>query len=212
MDARRILAGVAVGDLGRMLVETGALQFGKFKLSSGKQSSYYVDLRLIPSFPEIFDKVVSMYRDLFALSIGLKHVDAIAAVPIAGMSYASVLAHELRKPLVWVRREKKQFGSPRSIEGIIPSGARIVILDDLITTGDSIIASAETLRSEGGLVSDAIVLIDRMEGGIDLAGKNNIKVHALVGITEIARALVELQIIDENQYISIQQQSTGVAV
>lgn len=212
MDSRRILAGEAIGDLGRMLVDTGALQFGNFKLSSGKQSSYYIDLRLIPSFPEIFEKVVSMYRDLLTLGVGLNHVDIIAAVPIAGMSYASVIAHELGKPLVWVRSEKKQFGSPRSIEGVIPRGARVVVLDDLITTGDSIIASAQTLRSENCLVNDAVVLIDRMEGGIYLAEKNHIKVHALVGITDLARALVELQIIDENQYMSIQQQSNDGAV
>lgn len=195
-----------VRDLGRILLKTGALQFGTFKLSSGKLSSYYIDLRLVPSYPGVFRKVISAYIGLIRNEVGSRRVDAVAGIPTAGLPYASVVAYTLRKPLVYVRREEKAHGAQRLIEGTLSPGWRVAILDDLITTGSTIIKVADVVRREGGVVQDAVVLIDRREGGAERLKEAGIRLTSLTAIDELTQLLYEADLIDEEQRRAILQQ------
>jgi orotate phosphoribosyltransferase len=188
-----------VEELGKVLVKTGALQFGTFTLTSGKMSSYYIDLRIVPSFPGVFKKVVDAFVDGLKNMVGLDRIDAVGGIPTAGLTYATAVAYRLDKPLIYVRKEPREHGAKKRIEGVIRPGWRVVILDDLITTGDSILKATEAVRSEGGVVEDALVLIDRMEGGKEKLATSNMDLNALVKITELADFLCNLDIIDEDQ-------------
>jgi len=190
----------------RILTKTGALKFGMFKLTSGRFSPYYVDLRSIPSYPESFRRVIEIYEKLVKDEIGIEEFDRISCVPTSGLLFASVLAFRLSKPILYSRKEKKTHGRERRIEGVVTPGDRIVIVDDLITTGNSLVDAVDVLRAEGGVVTDAVVLIDRQEGGKAQLQKSNVKLHSFMQMTEIANIMYQLGVIEEGKYNEILEQ------
>ncbi|MEK6956445.1 MAG: orotate phosphoribosyltransferase, partial [Thermoproteota archaeon] len=104
------------------LHQNDAIKFGDFTLSSGKKSSYYVDLRVVPSFPHQFRKMVKGLQALISDQIGYDNFDCLASVPTGGLVIASALAIETVKPLVYVRSQPKEHGTSKSIEGKIEKG------------------------------------------------------------------------------------------
>lgn len=188
-----------VRDLGRVLVKTKALRFGTYTLSSGRLSSYYVDLRAAPSFPGVFRKIVQAYVELLREEVGLDRLEAIGGVPMSGLAFAAAVAYELHKPLLYVRREPKLHGTARMVEGVLKPGMKVLVLDDLVTTGSSIGKAAQAIRSGGGTVEDAAVLIDRMEGGRKSLAELNVRLSALTTIAELADLLFDMGVIGEPQ-------------
>jgi orotate phosphoribosyltransferase len=197
--------GVKV-EISKVLDRIGALKFGAFKLTSGKMSPYYVDLRIVPSFPDVFERICDSYVKFIKSEIGTRDVDRIAGIPIAGIPFASVVAFNLEKPFLYVRKGARLHGRERAIEGIIAPGNRVLLMDDLVTTGLSLQRAAKAIMAEGGVVTDAVVLIDRQEGGREKLAKTGVKLHALLNITEIVSTLHELGTIDQDQLKTILKQ------
>ena len=193
-----------VQDLGKLLIKTEALRFGTFTLSSGRLSSYYVDLRIVPSFPGAFKMAVESYIALIRNTVG--DVQAIGGVPTAGLPYAAAVAYTLGKPLLYARTAEHQHGRGRMIEGVVTPGRSLTLLDDLVTTGGSLIGAAEVVRAEGGIVEHAVVLIDRLEGGAEELRKKGISLHSLSTVLELAELLSEMQAIGEDQVRAIRAQ------
>ena len=190
-------------ELSRILVKTGATKFGLFKLSSGKLSPYYIDLRMIPGDPKALETVIEIYETMARSKIGVTSFDRIAGVPTAGVPYASILAYTLSKPFLYVRRETKTHGGERRVEGQLFPGERVVLVDDLVTTGKNTLQAAEAIRAEGGQVEDVIVLIDRQEGGAAALAQAQLKLCAFTTVTRIARRLHESGVIEDDQYKAI---------
>jgi orotate phosphoribosyltransferase len=190
----------------KILNKIGALQFGAFKLTSGKISPYYIDLRIVPSFPNAFQKICNFYVGFIKNEIGTKNFERIAGIPVAGMPFASIIAYDLQKPFLYVRKGVRLHGRQRRIEGIIAPGDRVLLLDDLITTGLSLKKAAKAIMAEGGVVTDAAVILDREECGKEKLGKSGIRLHALLDISEIANKLHEIGAIDEEQLKTILKQ------
>ena len=190
----------------KILNKIGALQFGAFKLTSGKISPYYIDLRIVPSFPGAFQKVCNFYVDFIKAEIGAKNLERIAGIPVAGIPFASLIAYNLKKPFLYIRKGVRLHGRQRRIEGILTPGDHVLIIDDLITTGLSLRKAAKAITAEGGVVNHAVVLLDREEGGKEKLGKSGIKLHALLKISEIANKLYEIGAIDEEQLKTILKQ------
>ena len=193
-------------ELCKILNRIGALQFGTFKLTTGKISPYYVDLRVVPSFPDAFQKVCSYYVEFIKDEIGEKNFERIAGIPIAGIPFASIVAYNFKKPFIYIRKGVRLHGRQRRIEGIIAPGDRVLLVDDLITTGLSLRKACKAITAEGGVVNEAAVLIDRQESGKERLAKDGIKLHALLTISEIANTMRELGTIDEEQMKTIQKQ------
>jgi len=193
-------------DLCMILVRIDALKFGSFKLTSGKLSPYYVDLRLVPSYPGAYKKIINLYITLVNEEIGLNNFDRVAGIPTAGIPFSSVLSFQLGKPFLYIRKDQKEHGMGKRIEGLLLPGDRVLLVDDLITTGKSLLDSADKLKAEGAIVRDALVLLDREEGGIRNLSKKGVTVHALLKISEAARILYDMGRIDRSQRDTILKQ------
>jgi orotate phosphoribosyltransferase len=178
--------------LAEALFRIGALRFGKFTLASGKTSSYYVDLRMVPSDPVTYGLVVSAYQAL-AEEVGESSFDAVAGVATAGVTISSPLAYLLKKPMVYVRSEEKGHGLGKRVEGAVKPGWRALVIDDLVTTGGSIISAVEALRGAGCIVRDSAVLVDRLEGAKANLAAAGVKLHSFVNIKELVETLFELK-------------------
>lgn len=189
-----------------ILARTGALKFGTFSLSGGRLSPYYIDLRIIPSYPGVFRRVTNFYLDIVQNDIGSDRVTRIAGIPTAGISLASVLAYSLNKPFLYVRKEEKTYGRERRVEGILNPGDRVLLVDDLITTGGNLISAAKAIISEGGIVEEALVLIDREESGKKSLEENGMTLHYLLKISEVAKILYKIEIITKQQMNDILKQ------
>lgn len=194
-------------ELSRILHKIGAIKFGTFKLTSGRTSPYYIDLRIVPSFPEAFERVCDIYVKLAETELGAQNFDRIAGIPTAGIPFASLIAYHVKKPFLYIRPKAKLHGRERRIEGILMPGNRVLLVDDLITTGLSLRKAANAIRAEGGVVSDALVLLDREEGGRERLKKDNITLHYLLTAREAANRLYELGAIEEDQLKTILKQA-----
>jgi orotate phosphoribosyltransferase len=194
-----------IEELSRMLLKTGCLRFGTFKLSGGALSPYYVDLRLIPSDTEAFRKVIGYYSSVIQGRI-LERSYSFAGIPTAGIAYGAVLAFNYRKPFLYVRKEAKEHGTGRRIEGRLFPGVKVLVLDDIITSGSNLVNAIEAIRTDGGVVQDAVVLLDRQQGGKIRLDKIGVKLHSFSTISQICEILRTNGSIDESQYDQILDQ------
>jgi len=195
-----------VKQIATFLVKSNALRFGVFKLSSGKESPYYIDLRILPSFPAYFKSAVAAYKDAIKNKIGLDRFDYLCSVPTSGLVYASSIAYETGKPLVYVRKEAKQYGTNKMIEGYLKSGANVVMIDDVATTGSSVIEAVETIRNNGGIVKHAVVLIDRLEGASEALKKHDVKLISVAKINDIVKILYDIGMLEEEVLKAVKKQ------
>jgi len=193
-------------ELCRILNKIGALKFGAFKLTSGRMSPYYIDLRIVPSFPEAFRRICDLYVRIITEDLGVTIFERIAGIPTAGIPFASLVAYQLKKPFLYIRPRARLHGRERRVEGMMMPGDRILLIDDLITTGRSLRKAAEAIRSEGGVVTDAVVLLDREEGGKERLAKDNITLHYLLKASEAAEKLYEIGAITEGQMKTVLRQ------
>jgi orotate phosphoribosyltransferase len=167
------------------LYDAGCIQFGTFTLKSGITSPIYVDLRLLVSHPPLLRHVA---RAMASVARGLAF-DRIAAIPYAGLPIGVALALELGRPLIYPRREVKAHGTRRPIEGTFRPGETALLVDDLITRGDSKLEAIAPLEAAGLAVRDVLVLIDREQGGADDLARRGYRLHAVLRLTGILDVL-----------------------
>ena len=174
------------------------IKFGDFTLASGKKSSYYVDLRLVPSHPIEFRKMVKYLENEISQDIGLDNFDSIVSVPTGGLVIASALAIETVKPLIYVRSKPKDYGTSKSVEGEIHEGMSVVMIDDVATTGGSIVNAIKSLNKVNISIKDAYVIVNRMEGADEALLELDVKMHSVLNILQITEALYEQNLVDKN--------------
>jgi len=188
------------------LYKNNIIRFGNFTLASGKNSSYYVDLRLIPSYPHQFRKMIKNLQNLIVEKTGLDDFDCLASVPTGGLVVTSALAIEIVKPLIYVRSKPKEHGTAKSIEGKISAGMKVVMVDDVMTTGISVLNGINQLKKAGLLVSDLYVIINRLEGGDKALSDIGVQTHQLTDILEITDILFQEKLIDKEIFEKIKNQ------
>ena len=176
-------------ELALVLVKVKAIQFGTFTLASGRISSYYIDLRTIPSYPGAYKTLTNAYSEFLRHEFKESSFDAIAGIPTAGLTLSSPVALALEKPMIYVRKDEKDHGRGKLVEGVTRPGWKVLVIDDVITTGGSILTAVDAIRSEGCDVDNASVVIDRLEGGAAAMKKSDVKLHAMTDILEVVSIL-----------------------
>jgi len=175
-----------VKEFATFLHEKNIIKFGDFTLASGKKSQYYIDLRLVASYPHEFRKMVKQLQNKISDEIGFENFHSLVSVPTGGLVVASSLATEIVKPLIYVRNKPKEHGTSQSIEGVIYQDMKLLMIDDVATTGDSVVNAIKILKKSGLTITDAFVIIDRSEGDAITALKSEgVKLHSLVDIEQI---------------------------
>ncbi|HUX21811.1 MAG TPA: orotidine-5'-phosphate decarboxylase [Spirochaetia bacterium] len=177
------------------LIETGCFRLGEFVLKSGIKSPFYVDLRIASSHPSLLRKIARAYASLLR---GIR-CDRIAGIPVAALPFATALSLETGIPLIYPRTSSKGHGTGNSVEGSFKVGDRVVLVDDLITKGDSKIEAAAILEAQGLEVTDLLVLLERGSSGRREVEGHGLRLHAYAHITELLALSAEMGIISEER-------------
>lgn len=153
---------------------------GEFLLRSGVISNEYFDKYQFESRPELLSEVAKYLADIVPSG-----VDALAALEMGGIPIATALSFQTGLPLALVRKKAKEHGTKKIAEGCDIKGKRLLIVEDVVTSGGQVIISANELRKEGASIEDAVCVIDREAGGKEKLFDAGIKLHPLFTITEL---------------------------
>ncbi len=167
------------------LHDIGAIKFGEFTLKSGKKSPFYFDLRDMISYPDILNTAVNLIVD----KIEDLDFDYISGIPYTALPIATLVADILDKPLIYARKEEKSYGTKNTIIGKFEKGSKCLIIDDLITSGESIIEISEKFNKEGIETIDFSVLIDRSDNAKQKLSNAGFNLHPIFELDEVIKIL-----------------------
>ena len=174
-----------VKEFATFLYEKKIIRFGDFTLASGKKSPYYIDLRLVPSFPHEYRKMIKRLQNLIAEDIGFENFHSLVSVPTGGLVVAASLATEIVKPLIYVRKQAKEHGTSKAVEGVTCHDMKLLMIEDVVTSGGSVINAIKSIKEEKMVIKDAYAIIDRMEGATHALQAEDVKLHSLLTINDI---------------------------
>jgi len=178
------------------LLKTKCIEFGKFRLVSGITSPIFIDLRKLVSFPHLMEQVVAAYWSV----VKKLKFQRIAGVPYAALPMCSVMCVKYNQPMVYTRKEKQKHGITKLVQGEYKRGEKVVVIDDIITTGDSKFISITPLEKSGLKVKDIVILIDREQGGKENLAEKGYHLHTIFVITEILNILLKAKKISGEKY------------
>jgi orotate phosphoribosyltransferase len=176
-----IILNAPLSTLADSLLEAGCIKFGEFTLKSGLKSPIYIDLRLIISYPKLLEQVGAAYLPLMEKL----QFDRIAGLPYAAIPIATVISLAGDYPMIYPRKEVKEYGTKAEIEGEYHEGETVVVIDDLATTGGSKFEAIEKLTGAGLVVKDVVVLVDRQSGAKESLAKAGYAMHGVLTISEM---------------------------
>jgi uridine monophosphate synthetase len=186
-------------DLSLTLFDIGAIKTGNFTLKSGLNSPIYIDLRLLISVPDILE--------MLAQKIGFRTAqldfDLVCGVPYTAIPIATAFSLSKKVPMILKRKEAKSHGTKKMVEGIYEPGQKVLLIEDIVTSGMSLLETIESLEEAGLVVEDTICLVDREQGGKEQLKKRGYQLHSLYNLTEILTYLIEGGRIDEEKALEI---------
>jgi len=170
-----------IASLADGLLKAGCVKFGEFTLKSGLKSPIYIDLRQIITYPKLLEQVGAAYLPILK---GLEF-QRLAGLPYAAIPIATAISLQGDFPMIYPRKEFKDYGTKAEIEGEYHAGETVVVIDDLATTGGSKFEAIEKLTDAGLIVKDVVVLIDRQSGAKESLEQAGFHLHAVLTITQL---------------------------
>jgi orotate phosphoribosyltransferase len=159
-----------------LLTTHHVIQFGKFTLASGRESDYYVDMKKAITDPLILSQI----GEMMAKKIADEKVDKVAGPALGAVPIATAVSLASGIPMLMIRKSKKGYGTSKLIEGDLSEGDRVVVVEDVTTTGNSLLKAVEAVKESGGIVVRAFVAVDREEGARENLEKKGVKLEPLV--------------------------------
>ena len=182
MNAPVVDAAPGHTEIVRTLLEAGAVRFGNFTLASGETSDVYIDVKRAWTDPKNLDVLAR------ALAARVGSVDRLAGMELGAVPLVVATALRTGHPYVVLRKAAKEHGTRQAFEGDISSGLRVLLIEDVTTTGGSTLRSVEIVRGAGGVVDRALVVVDREAGAAARLGAVGIRVEPLVTLSELRGA------------------------
>jgi len=158
---------------------------------SGRISPVYIDCRKLLSFPAEREYIVTALAKMAESDIGLNNIDVVAGGETAGIPYASFVAHMIKKPMIYIRKQPKGYGGTKQIEGILEAGKRVLLVEDLITDGLSKLRFNIGIRGAGAKMTHCLCVFDyasdrlNQHEGRDNLAKNDIALHVLANWDDV---------------------------
>ncbi|XP_015904302.1 uncharacterized protein [Parasteatoda tepidariorum] len=177
------------------LLKINVFKLGEFTLKSGVPSPIYIDLRAIITFPDIVKKIVEDIR--VKQNESNIQMDVICGVPYTALPIASVFSVLYSTSMIMKRKEAKNYGTKKMVEGIFTKGMKCLIIEDIVSSGSSIVETVEVLRKEGLIVTDCIAILNRMQGGKENLANNGITLHSLYNINDLFKRYCEINEVDK---------------
>ncbi|GJQ80188.1 hypothetical protein Trydic_g23765 [Trypoxylus dichotomus] len=174
------------------LFQVNAIKFGDFQTKVGLWTPVYCDLRVLVSYPKLLEDLI----DIIIEKIQGLSLDIICGVPYTALPIATVLSVKKGYPMVVRRKEAKSYGTKKLIEGNFKEGDKCIIIEDVVTSGSSILETVKDLEGVGIVVTDAVVVLNREQGGENILKKNGITMHALLTMSQLT------DILKKNSYIT----------
>lgn len=175
--------------------ELGIIKFGNFILKSGIESPFYVDLRPLASSPQLLKTLANHLLNLVEKS----PFELICGVPYAALPMGTTMSLASGAPLIIKRKENKGYGTKRMVEGIYREGQNCLLVEDVITSGQSLLETIEEVEREGLKVTDIVVVLDRQQGGIQKLKEKGYLVHTLFTINEVIDLLHRYHRLNDNE-------------
>jgi len=183
----------------KALVEANVVQFGEFTLASGIKSPIYVNLRVLPSYP---DSMILIADELSKVVKKIKP-DVVAGAETAGIPLSTAISLKTKIPMIYVRKKPKSYGMNQLIEGELQKGQRVVLVDDMATNALSKLKFIQGIRKAGGIVNDVVIVLDREQGGVEALAKENVILRSLITLKELLQFMKNNNLMGDDKYNDI---------
>jgi orotate phosphoribosyltransferase len=192
-------------DLIIQLSKIGGIKFGEFTLKNGMLSPIYIDLRVLVSYPNVMKTVAETYSGL------LKDLefDRMAAVPYSALPIVASVSMVNERPWIYTRKEAKDYGTKKLIEGEYKAGETIVVVDDMTTDGTSKLEVIAPFEKEGLKIKDIVVLLDREQGATKNLADKGYKLHSVITLKKALDILLEAKVIDDAMFKKVHDFLSG---
>ncbi|CAG4983183.1 unnamed protein product [Parnassius apollo] len=172
-------------DLAVQLFDAGAVRLGDIEAKVGRRTPIYFDLRVVVSHPRL---MMAISRQLQTLASEIPH-DILCGVPYAALPFAAVMSVNSNTPMIMKRKETKLYATKKILEGVFEQNQKCLVIEDVVTSGGSLLETVSTLRSEGLKVTHAVVVLDREQGGVGVLEANGVQMRSIYTMTNLVKIL-----------------------
>jgi uridine monophosphate synthetase len=172
---------VVARELSELLYRIGVVRFGEFTLKDGRRSPFYLDMRVLVSHPAALARIA---RALLQRVADLRY-DRIAGLPYAGLPLAVAMSLIAEQPMIYVRKEAKEYGTKKLIEGEFAPGERALMVDDVVTSGGAKLDAVTPFRDAGLVVEDVVVIVDRSDGAAAALAAAGLRLRSVLDVRSL---------------------------